>query len=487
MRAAVLSLAAALFAYAAAHRIVDDDEGYYALAGRAMLAGQVPYRDFFLPQLPLGPLAYGIVSAAFGPGLMPLRFFAAACALGTTWLVERAARDLAGTRAGLVAVVLLVTHSLFWEWAATIKTFPLALLFGTAALALCARGSATPRRMFVAGAFAGLAVGARALSLPIAASVVAAPFFISHDSAARLRLALFAGAGVGVALLPIAVVASLDPGAFYFDNIGYHALRSPGEGLVKDLPQKLGVARAVFLSPLGANRPDATGIQTTALFVAAILAVRSYRRQRDSAAFAVAAPFGLAAALLAVTSLIPSPTWSQYFAACVPPASVLAASLLARESPRGVLSSLLLAAYVAVSVPAFHSRLVAQPGLFRPAAFDAVARSLDEVSPPGVPVAAHEPAYLVASRRSPLLEAMNPYARRFSLRLSGAERRRYRLFTEPEFCDAILRSRATFVAGMGLVPETALPLKSAGWTLVSSQPGSSIWAAPRSHDDASHR
>jgi hypothetical protein len=78
---------------------------------------------------------------------------------------------------------------------------------------------------------------------------------------------------------------------------------------------------------------------------------------------------------------------------------------------------------------------------------------------------------------------MNPYARRFSERLSRAERRRFRLFTEPEFRDAILLSHATFVAGMGLVPETALPLKSAGWKLVSNQPGCSIWADPRSRSD----
>lgn len=470
-----VALAAAVFAYAATHRIVDDDEGYYALAGRAMLAGELPYRDFFLPQMPLGPLAYGVVSAIFGPGLLPLRWFAAACTLGTVLVVQRAARRAAGPWAGAVAVVLVVAHTLVWEWAPTIKTFPLALLLGTGALALSARTGVTTRSLLFAGVCAGLAVAVRALSLPVAVAVVLSPLFTTGDPSRRGRLVGAAAAGVGLALVPAFVVAAFDPAAFWFDNVGYHAIRGAGAGLVKDLPQKLDVARAVFLSPLGAKRPDVTGMQTTTLFVAVGLSVVGLRRRRDAEAIAVAGPFALAVVLLALTSFLPSPSWSQYFAACVPPASVVVASCWPRQARTRLLAALLLVAYGAVVVPSFVDRLAHQLAYLRPAAFDAVARALDGLTAPGVPVAAHDPAYLVASARAPLREAMNPFAREYSSRISERERRRFHLFTEPDFRDAILAAGATFVVGRGVVMETALPLKSAGFRRAAELPGATIW------------
>ena len=477
-RALPVAIAAAVFAYAASHRIVDDDEGYYALAGRAMLAGQAPYREFFLPQMPLGPFAYGVVSAVFGPGLVALRWFAAACALGTTLIAERVARRAGGAAAGSVAVALIVAHTLFWEWAPTVKTFPLALLFGTASLALCARADATARVLFVSGLCAGLAVAARALSLPVLITVLASPWFTISDPTRRVRLALWAAAGAGLALAPVVAVAALDPAAFFFDNVGYHAIRSPGLGLVKDLPQKLDVARAVFLTPLGARRPDATGIQSTALCVAAFLSLRALRRRGDAEALAAVAPFAVAAVLLALLGFLPSPSWSQYFAACIPPASVVVAAGWPSDPRRLRVPALLLSAYVVVAAPAFVSRVVRQPAFLRPATFDAVARGLDAVTPPGTPVAAHDPAFLVASRRAPVPAAINPFAREHASRLTEDQRRRYHVSTEREFCDAMLTSRASFVAGRGLVIEAAAPLKEAGWSKAAAFPGATIWVAP---------
>jgi len=120
------------------------------------------------------------------------------------------------------------------------------------------------------------------------------------------------------------------------------------------------------------------------------------------------------------------------------------------------------------------------PDVLRPAAFDAVGRLLDAVTEPAQAVAAHSPAYLVASRRPPLAEAENQFARLYAGRLTDAERQRFHFFTEPDFQGAIISRKAAFVAGMGLMPETAISLRTAGWAPAGAVVGATIWLPRRS-------
>jgi 4-amino-4-deoxy-L-arabinose transferase-like glycosyltransferase len=455
------------------NRMVDDDEGYYALAGRAMMAGRAPYVDFFFPQMPLGAFAYGALRPIVGAGLAPLRLFAALCATGTALLVYHAARRRGGPLAGIAAAMLFSLHTLVWEWAVTVKTFPLGLLFGTAALVLATSQVVTARRAALVGMLAGLAVGARALSLPVIGAIGIALWARPDGTPLRRALVLHATAGFAAALLPLAGLFAQGPAAFWFDNIGYHALRSPGVGLVKDIAQKLDAARAVFLTPLGAARPDATGLQSTALVVGSCLAWRAPQKDATVRAFAVAA------ALVALVSFLPSPVWAQYFVAAVPPASVVVGIWLARPGRPRWLVAAALVAYGAVAVPSFRDRIVAVPTSLRPAAVDAVGRALDAVTREGDRVAAHWPSYLVASERRPLDAASNQFARLYSERVSAEERIRYHLYTEGDFRDALYRREArAFVVGAFTVPETALSLKAAAWTRVAVLPGATIWVAP---------
>jgi hypothetical protein len=469
----VALVALALFGYVAAFRMVDDDEGFYALAGRAIISGQCPYRDFFFPQTPLSALAYAALPALGARGLVPLRWFAAACAVGTTLLVQHGARREAGRFGGVLAAALFAAHTLVWEWTATVKTFPLGLLFGMAALVVATSRVVTSRGAAAAGLLAGLAIASRGLSAPVAVAVAWALWMRGESASGRV---LFRNALVGlfVALLPVALVALLDPAAFWFDNVGYHAVRSPGEGLVKDVAQKLDAARAVFLAPLGAVRSDATGLQSTALLALVFAAWRASRRDDIPVR-----TFAVAAGLVAVVAFLPSPVYVQYFAAAVPPASVVVGIWLARRGwPRWVVVASL-ALYVAVAIPSFRDRLVEVPDAQRPAAVDAVGRALDTVTRVGDRVAAHWPSYLVRSQRPPLEAALNQFARLSSDRASALERQRYHLFTEDDFRDALLRREArAFVVGSFTLPETALSLKAAGWTRAAELPGVAIWVAP---------
>jgi 4-amino-4-deoxy-L-arabinose transferase-like glycosyltransferase len=464
-------LAALFFGFLAKNRMVDDDEGYYALAGRAITEGRIPYRDFFFPQLPLPAYVYGAVRALAGPGLAPLRIFAAMCATLTTLLVQHAARRESGRVGGIAAASLFVFHTLVWEWTPTVKTFPIALPLALASLVVATRPSATGRDAALSGLLAGLTISARSLSAPVVIGIAVA--LSSHRERAH-RLAM-AAVGLGVGLLPVSMAALARPDGFWFGVAGYHAIRSVGEGFVKDGVQKLLTARELFLTPFGAFRPDATGLQTTALLVALFVALRAQRAlaSRSNVAFAVTA---LATGALA---FVPSPAWVQYFAAVVPPATVVVGSWAAKTLRGPWVVAFVVATYAAVAVPSFVDRVIESPSVLRPANLDAVGRAVDAVTDPDARVAAHFPAYLVSSTRRILPASENQFSRLFSDRLAPSDRARYHLVTEDDFREELLRGDArTFVVGAFVVPETALALKDAGWERAADLPGASVWVAP---------
>jgi hypothetical protein len=466
-QAAVLGIGVAFFGFVGKLRVVDDDEGFYALAGRALFSeGLVPYRDYFLPQLPVSPLLYGLVQAVAGVGLVPLRWSCAVLAAVATTLVFAMARR-GGGPAAVYAVGLFAAHVLVWEWAPTVKTFSVSLPLLLGALALAGPG-ASPRRFALAGFLAGLASGTRLLAAPAIVGVVTAAWQARAETGSRSPLVVSLG-GFLFGLLPIAAVASTAPDAFWFDNVTYHALRSGGEGLVEDLPQKLETLRALLLPPLGATRADVTGLQTVLLVALGAFAV--WRERVRSI------PLAVTAATLAVVALLPSPAWTQYFTLVIGPLSVLGAHALARLSTK--YASVIAVLYVACAATTFNDRILVQPEFARPAAFDDVGRVLDALTHEGDRVAAHWPAYLAGSNRDPLPEARNQFARLYSHRVSPSERRRFGLYTESEFRDALLARRAqAFVVGTFVEPKTALALRDAGWKRASDLPGATIWVVP---------
>jgi len=56
----------AFFIYLACNRLIARDEGFYLLASKLVATGQVPYLDFFYPQMPLLPYVYGTWMKVFG-------------------------------------------------------------------------------------------------------------------------------------------------------------------------------------------------------------------------------------------------------------------------------------------------------------------------------------------------------------------------------------------------------------------------------------
>src|SRR5262249_50794946 len=86
------------------------DEGLYLYAGRMVMSGNLPYRDFYYDQAPLLPFAFGLALAPFQYNEVAARLFAMGCTALTLLLAFWTATRLGGRLAGVIAFALLVTN-----------------------------------------------------------------------------------------------------------------------------------------------------------------------------------------------------------------------------------------------------------------------------------------------------------------------------------------------------------------------------------------
>ena len=139
----------ACFGLLGKHGLLEPDEGRYAEMSREMLAGAnwlVPtLHGAAHPQKP--PIIYWLTAGAmacFGPSEWAVRLPSAFAALGTGWLTYVIGRRLFGVRAGIAAMIMLLTSVQFFILARMI-TPDMALTFWiTAALAAFVRWDTTP-------------------------------------------------------------------------------------------------------------------------------------------------------------------------------------------------------------------------------------------------------------------------------------------------------------------------------------------------------
>jgi len=100
----------ALFTLAGA---INQDEGFYLLAGQRVYHGDVLYRDFPYFQAPLAPYVYGVPQVIFGSSLYVGRATAAALFFVTLALTAYAGARLGGRNTALVAVAMMLATPLF--------------------------------------------------------------------------------------------------------------------------------------------------------------------------------------------------------------------------------------------------------------------------------------------------------------------------------------------------------------------------------------
>jgi hypothetical protein len=219
---------------------LNQDEGWYLYAARAVAAGRMPYRDFFFTQGPVMPCVYGGFSGAWSPhGVLGGRVFTAClgllgCLLAAG-LARRAVPSPRAAEAGVMAFALTACN-LYHVYFTTIpKTYALAsclLLGGYLVLSLCvSRRKKTRSRMscmwaLPAGMLVAFAAGTRlSLGALLPVTVLGLLATCRKTGAAFFWFALGGGVGLALAFGPALLEARE---AFVFSQ-SFHVARGGGD------------------------------------------------------------------------------------------------------------------------------------------------------------------------------------------------------------------------------------------------------------------
>jgi hypothetical protein len=477
--------------------LVDNDEGYYGLAAKLTLDGEVPYRDFLYLQMPLLPYAYGLWMQVFGFSLEAGRALSVIFALALGALICRHATiRFSSLWVGALAVTLFASTRLVSTWYSTLKTYALSTLLLFAAFALLdgEAGTRTPRRWLATGVLVGLAIDVRLIF------VVTVPAFAGLlwqlPSATRSRAAGQGLAGLAAGLVPSLILLIAAPSQFVFGNIGWAAVRSEG-GLIGDLSQKLDTIGAA----LGQW-------QFVVLLVLAAIAVaiRAATRRPPPLAFWLAVALGFA-------SLLPTPTYTQYFCTTVPflifTSLELVPAIRARLTrPGGSRYRSWVLAGASVLAFAFvwdAARLIDSTHRLNTehTAFDSVTRSstaaladvIDHRTAPGERVLAFRPLYIFLSHAKPVPGFENDVAPVVVQNgdISDADAKRLKLITNEELEALIAGHGVRLIVGPG---DSRLTWGSAGrpWESIvrhagyrpsGTYEGVTVWSSPEVPANAS--
>jgi len=429
--AAVLAVLAALAVAQVWYRPVDRDEGFWLYTSWRFAEGNVPYRDFALPHLPLAPLYYAGAIKIFGPSLYALRALNAALLLASAGALGLAVRRRFGTPASFFAVIFFASSSLTLTWLVPVKSYAPAAAALAFAVAVWLFRRENENIGVARAALIGVLVGAAtAARLSLLAAVPAAAFGVWLASPPRpgRRFAAVAATCAGfLAAVPLIVYYRVAAGeAFIFNVWGAHELflGAPAGG-------RWAAALSLLLPP-----------DPAILIAAAFLALRpGYRR---------ALAFPLAAGVLIIlANFAPGSTQRQYFvpavAAFAPAAGVGAAWLWERKKGLavGVVAAAALLGSARPAAKVAFDR--AHKELVGPAEVYAAAALLAERTGPGEVIYTGWPGYAALARRRVMPGwELGYFTDRVGERLSAAERRRYHLMTYEETADALAAGAATF-------------------------------------------
>jgi 4-amino-4-deoxy-L-arabinose transferase-like glycosyltransferase len=276
-------------------RFIARDEGFYLYSARLILEGQTPYRDFFLPQMPLMPYLYAGWFWAFGNSWIAARLLSALIAIGCGVVVYLIARHIYGPRSARVAIGLLALSAAFQVWLPLAKNTGLACLLFLLALYF----SLVRNRHGLAGLCMGLCVLSRLTFGPMALLLI-----IPRSRKFFLRQLCSVCLGMVPALALTTWWYGLSPENFVLNNLGYHFQRTrlDEEGIADN-------KQHVFLALLGVRYCVGGGGRQFCLLLFGAIASLLCGVQRTFEHRVLVA----SALLFFALNFIPSPTYVQYF------------------------------------------------------------------------------------------------------------------------------------------------------------------------------
>jgi hypothetical protein len=464
-RIAAAAFLACVFALAAAQvwcRPVDRDEGFWLYTSWRFAQGELPYRDFALPHLPLAPLYYAGAAKVFGPSLYALRalnvtFFAvAAAALGVA--VARRFDRLAS----FFAVAFFASSSLTLTWLVPVKAYAPAVAALAVAVAVWLWPGHGDRpslsRVAVVGVLLAAAALAR-LTLVVALAAAAVGIWLGFSSRPWRRAALVTVTCLGfLALATLVVYFRAAAGdAFAFNVWGIH------RSLIIEQPANRLASALSLLWP-----PDPAILVATAF-----LALRAAGRR--ILAFPLAA-----GVLIILANLAPGTTQLQYFVPAVAafaPAAGVGAARLWRTKKAVALAVVGAAVVFGAARPAAKVAFDrAHKELVGPAEVYAAARLLDEYTTPEDEIYTAWPGYAALGRRKVIPGwELGYFTHRIGAMYGAAERRRYHLMTYGETARVLRGGDAEFALDGLDTPDALKPTLARYYKKVASRGGVTLW------------
>lgn len=273
--AILLYLAAAVFFVR--YGALNPDEGFYAAAARAALAGEMPYRDFGYAQTPLFPYVNGLVLRVTGSGLFEQRavnglWGGLALGLAAWWVARRAS-----VAAALLLAVVFALSSPWMYFTHLGKTYAFTGLVAVLASWVWLEWPAGVKKSAALGLLGVVGVGCRLPSVPFFGVLWLAslwdgrrPTWIHLVSACVALVVAFAGL-----ILPFYLAA---PEASVFWVLEFHRVSVPLKFWHLAWQEIATLAPALWLATLGAAgivlvKRGAAGRREVVLAAAALLAL----------------------------------------------------------------------------------------------------------------------------------------------------------------------------------------------------------------------
>ena len=171
----ILILGLAFYLYRLDAWLMHDDEGSYCYAAWRISEGELPYRDFLTPQLPLFLYWGGLMVKLFGTSILALRCATVLATLLAAFFVYLVAKQLLGCNVALLGLPLFIVHKDVYFIARFFRPEAYMLLFGAMAMYAFVLSRQQNRRwgLLFSGALFGLAMLCKLFgALPFAGCVL---------------------------------------------------------------------------------------------------------------------------------------------------------------------------------------------------------------------------------------------------------------------------------------------------------------------------
>jgi hypothetical protein len=204
------------------------DEGFHLLASQLINSGKKPYLDFFYPQTPLWAYINAAWMRVFGDTwrsshLLSALLTGGSIILTAEFVFQHVPEKTWNLRAALIATILIGLNTLIIQFGTVGHAYAICLFLNVASFRLATKAAAksSASLVFWCGLCAGASAESSLLSTPVLPILLAWTVWRSV-SGERVKTFIWFLVGAGIAFLPLAYLATLAPRQVFFNTFEYH-------------------------------------------------------------------------------------------------------------------------------------------------------------------------------------------------------------------------------------------------------------------------